>query len=144
MAPTLQNTRAHRNAALARSSSSTVRVVNVRYWPLADIGSTGEKMLRLQLLLFGITAASITTVQALPFSQPQIGLVMRVAAGCGLGVNRAQDYGCYPIYPPSYRTYDNPYYVGYYATYEPGYPWWYYNGPAVSRSACRGRWSQIE
>ena len=32
MPPTLQNTRAQRNAALARSSSSTRHVVNVRYW----------------------------------------------------------------------------------------------------------------
>ena len=32
------DTRAQRNAALARSSSSTGRVVNVRLWHLADIG----------------------------------------------------------------------------------------------------------
>ena len=37
MSPTLQNTRAQRNAALARSSSSTGRVVNVRLWHLADM-----------------------------------------------------------------------------------------------------------
>ncbi len=37
MSPTLQNTRAQRNAALARSSSNTGRVVNVRLWPLADM-----------------------------------------------------------------------------------------------------------
>ena len=39
MSPTLQNTRAQRNAALARSSSSTGHVVNVRYWHLADMPS---------------------------------------------------------------------------------------------------------
>jgi hypothetical protein len=38
MSPTLQNTRAQRNAALARSSSSSGHVVNIRYWHLADIG----------------------------------------------------------------------------------------------------------
>jgi hypothetical protein len=32
MLPTLQNTRAQRNAALARSSSSTGNGANVRYW----------------------------------------------------------------------------------------------------------------
>jgi hypothetical protein len=37
MPPTLQNTRAQRNAALSRSSSITGHVVNVRYWHLADI-----------------------------------------------------------------------------------------------------------
>jgi hypothetical protein len=37
MSPTRQNTRAQRNAALARSSSSTGHVINVRYWHLADI-----------------------------------------------------------------------------------------------------------
>ena len=41
MSPTLQNTRAQRNAALGRSSSSTGQVVNVRYWRLADIGALG-------------------------------------------------------------------------------------------------------
>src|SRR5262245_3977911 len=101
-------------------------------------------MFRLQPILFGIVFANIATVQAMPFSQTPTGLVVRVAAGCGLGVNRALDYGCYPIYPPSYRTYDNPYYVGYYATYDLGYPWWYYNGPPAPRRACRGRWSQNE
>ena len=39
MPPTLQNTRAQRNAALARSSSSIGHVVNVRYWPIADVRS---------------------------------------------------------------------------------------------------------
>ena len=39
MPPTLQNTRARRNAALA-SSSSTGHVVNVRYWGKADIART--------------------------------------------------------------------------------------------------------
>ena len=34
-------------------------------------------MLRLQLLLFGIAITSITTVQAMPFSRPQTGLVVR-------------------------------------------------------------------
>ena len=92
-----------------------------------------EKMFRLQLLLFGIAIASITTVQAMPFSRLQIELVVPVAAGCGLGVNRALDYGCYPIYPPSYGTYDNPYYVGYYATYDRGYPWWWYYNKARPR-----------
>jgi hypothetical protein len=92
-------------------------------------------MLRFKLLLFAIAVASIAPVQAMPFSKPQTGLVVRVAAGCGLGVNRALDYGCFPIYPPSYRTYDNPYYVGYYATYDLGYPWWwYYNGPRRRRA----------
>jgi hypothetical protein len=38
MSPTLQNTRAQRNTALARSSSSSGHVVNVQYWHLADIG----------------------------------------------------------------------------------------------------------
>ena len=90
-------------------------------------------MLRLQLLLFGIAITSITTVQAMPFSRPQTGLVVPVAAGCGLGVNRALDYGCYPIYPPSYGTYTNPYYVGYYATYDRGYPWWWYYDRARRR-----------
>ena len=37
MSPTVQNTRAQRNAALARSSSSTGHVVNVRYWHKAVI-----------------------------------------------------------------------------------------------------------
>ena len=37
MSPTLQNTRAQRNAALARSSSSIGHVINVRYWHLADM-----------------------------------------------------------------------------------------------------------
>ena len=37
MSPTLQDTRAQRNAALARSSSSTGHVVNVRYWHKADM-----------------------------------------------------------------------------------------------------------
>src|SRR5262249_1170047 len=97
-------------------------------------------MLRLQFILFGIAVASIATVQAMPFSKPQTGFVVRVAAGCGLGVNRALDYGCFPIYPPSYRTYDNPYYVGYYATYDFGYPYDlgyplpYYNGPRRRRN----------
>ena len=61
-------------------------------------------MLRPQFLLFGIAIAviSITTVRAMPFSRLQTDLVVPVAAGCGLGVNRALDYGCYPIYPPSY------------------------------------------
>jgi hypothetical protein len=36
MSPTLQNTRAQRNAVLARSSSSTGHVVNVRYWHKAE------------------------------------------------------------------------------------------------------------
>jgi hypothetical protein len=98
------------------------------------IAHPGEKMLRLQLFLFGIAVASISAAQAMPFSQPQSGLVVRVAAGCGIGVNRALDYGCFPIYPPSYRTYGNPYYVGYYATYTLGYPWWYYNGPRRRRA----------
>ena len=40
MSPTLQNTRAQRNAALARSSSSTGHVVNVRYWHLTDNQTT--------------------------------------------------------------------------------------------------------
>ena len=39
MSPTLQNTRAQRNAALARSSSSAGHVVNVRYWHKADMPS---------------------------------------------------------------------------------------------------------
>jgi len=34
-------------------------------------------MLRLQLLLFGIAITGITTVQAMPFSRPQTGLVVR-------------------------------------------------------------------
>jgi hypothetical protein len=88
-------------------------------------------MLRLQLLLSGFMVVSITTVEAMPFSRPQTDLVVPVAAGCGLGVNRALYNGCYPIYPPSYRTYDNPYYVGYYApyyvTYDRGNPWWWWN-----------------
>ena len=37
MSPTLRETRAQRNAALARSRSSTGYVVNVRHWHLADI-----------------------------------------------------------------------------------------------------------
>ena len=37
MSPALQNIRAQRNAALARSSSSTGHVVNVRHWHKADI-----------------------------------------------------------------------------------------------------------
>jgi hypothetical protein len=36
MSPTLHNTRAQRNAALPRSSSSTGHVVRVRYWHLAE------------------------------------------------------------------------------------------------------------
>ncbi len=44
MPPTLQNTRAQRNAALASSSSSTGHVVNVRYWHLADIPTTPENV----------------------------------------------------------------------------------------------------
>jgi hypothetical protein len=43
MPPTLQNTRAQRNAALA-SSSSSGHVVNVRYWGKADIARTGCQM----------------------------------------------------------------------------------------------------
>ena len=90
-------------------------------------------MLRLQLLLSGFIVVSITTVQAMPFSRPQTDLVVPVAAGCGLGVNRALYNGCYPIYPPSGGTYANPYYVGYYAPYylgyyapyDRGYPWWW-------------------
>jgi hypothetical protein len=35
MSSTLQDTRAQRNAAHARNSSSTGHVVNVRYWHLA-------------------------------------------------------------------------------------------------------------
>ena len=37
MSPTLQNTRAQRKAALARSSSITGHVVNVHYWHKADM-----------------------------------------------------------------------------------------------------------
>ncbi|MGB7003032.1 MAG: hypothetical protein WBE05_01165 [Pseudolabrys sp.] len=36
MSSTPQDTRAQRNAAHARNSSSTGHVVNVRYWPKAD------------------------------------------------------------------------------------------------------------
>ena len=100
-------------------------------------------MLRPQFLLFGIAIAviSITTVRAMPFSRLQTDLVVPVAAGCGLGVNRALDYGCYPIYPPSHKTYANPYYVGYYAPdyfgyygpYDRGYPWWWSYGKAGRR-----------
>jgi hypothetical protein len=39
MSPTLQNTRAQQNAALARSSSSAGHVINVRYWHKADMPS---------------------------------------------------------------------------------------------------------
>jgi len=45
MSPTLQNTRAQQNAALARSSSSTGHVINVRYWHQADIALTAVKRL---------------------------------------------------------------------------------------------------
>jgi hypothetical protein len=39
MSPTLQDTRAQRNAALARSSSATDISINVRFWPKAGIPS---------------------------------------------------------------------------------------------------------
>ena len=39
MSPMLQNTRAQRNAALARSSSSIGHVVNVRHWHKADMAT---------------------------------------------------------------------------------------------------------
>ena len=41
MSPTLQNTRAQRNAALARSSSSSGHVVNIRY-----VALSGHRLVR--------------------------------------------------------------------------------------------------
>jgi hypothetical protein len=52
MSPTLQDTRAQRNAALARSSSSTGHVVNVRH--LADI-----PLARTNVRYWGVTRTSL-------------------------------------------------------------------------------------
>jgi hypothetical protein len=88
-------------------------------------------MIRLLFFILGIAAANATAVEAMPFTREQTGLVIPVAAGCGLGVNRAFYAGCYPIYPPGSGAYYNPYFVGYYDPfYYLGYPRAYYRGPS--------------
>src|SRR5262245_30349437 len=84
-------------------------------------------MIRLIFFILGIALVSATAVEAMPFHRERTGLVTPAAAGCGLGVHRALDVGCYPIYPPGSGAYFNPYYVGYYdAYYYVGYPLAYY------------------
>jgi hypothetical protein len=51
MSPTLQNTRAQRNAALARSSSSTGHVIDVRYCPKSDMTKTAIDVVALGLMV---------------------------------------------------------------------------------------------
>src|SRR5262245_60301611 len=78
------------------------------------------------VLLFSV---GLPTARAMPLQQLRSSLIIPIASGCGLGVNRGPLDGCYPfqIYYPGYTSpYRNDYYVGY-----------------VSRGVCEGRGTHL-
>jgi len=88
-------------------------------------------------VVFGISIAGIAAADAMPFHSAPAGLVIQVASGCGIGVDRGPYGECKPIY----RGYD--YSRGYYRGYRHGYYDGYSDGSGGSRlvnqGGCSGR-----
>ena len=91
--------------------------------------SLGAVSLSATLFAVLIFVFGISTARAMPQDPLQAGLLIPVASGCGLGVQRGPLDGCYPVY-------------GYYAGYGGGYRNNYYTG-FNNGGVCRGRGTHL-